>query len=190
MIHSLWLPTAITLHHLWMTLSLLSILYLAKTPSEGRLSNPQNYCRYMSDQPGRLAVQELQRTLKLHAKLLVENRSTKPAINKKVTKASDLKIGQLVLIKNHQTGPFDLTYIYDHCVAGIPNESTVLLTTPDGTERKCNIHHVMPVSSLDMTTSGHSSNVEHPTGTFQQFWDSIQQDTSNDGYCPNHSYNL
>ena len=68
-------------------------LLFGQDPLEGRLNNLQNYCRYMGDQPGRLAVQELGRTWKLHAKLLVENRSTKPAINKKVTKTSDLKIG-------------------------------------------------------------------------------------------------
>ena len=43
----------------------------------------------MDQQPGRLVALELQRTWKLHAKLLVENRSTKPEIDKKVTKASD-----------------------------------------------------------------------------------------------------
>ena len=156
MMHSLWLPTAITLHHWQMTLSLHSIL--------------------------------------LHAKPLVENRITEIAIDKKVTKTSDLKIGQLVLIKNHQKGPFNQTYIYNHWIAGIPNESTVLLTAPDDREKNWNIHHVKLVSSLDVTTHGQSSKVEPPTGAFQQFWDSIQQDTSNDvgvcGYSPNHSYNL
>ena len=124
----------------------------------------------------------------------MENRITEPAIDKNVTKASDLKIGQLVLIKNHWKGPFDLTYIYDHWVAGIPNKSTVLTTASDGREKKGNIHHVKPVSSLDVTNSGHSSNVELPTGAFQQFWDSIKQDTSNYvsvwGFSPNHLYNL
>ena len=57
-------------------------------PLKGRLSNLQNYCRYMGDHTRRLAVQEL---WKLHAKLLAENRIAKPATNKKVTKASDLK---------------------------------------------------------------------------------------------------
>ena len=120
----------------------------------------------MGDQVGRLAVQELQRTWKLHAKLLAENRNTEPAIGKKVTKASDLKVGQLVLIKNHQKGPFNLTHIYDHWVVGIPNESTVLLTTPDGKEKKCNIYLVKLVSSLDVTTVGHSSQVELPKAHF------------------------
>ena len=103
-------------------------------PLEGRLSNLQNYCRYMGDQPGRLVVQELQRTWQLYAKLLAENRSTKLAINNKVTKASDLKIVQLILIKIHQKGPFDPIYIYNHCVASIPTESTVLLTTGERKE--------------------------------------------------------
>ena len=110
----------------------------------------------MGDQPGRLVVQELQRTWRFHAKLHAENRITVPAINKKVTKASDHKIGQLVLIKNHWKRPFDMIYIYNFLVAGIPNKSTVLLTTPDGREKKCNIHHVKLVSSLDLTTLNHS----------------------------------
>ena len=140
----------------------------------------------MDDQPGRLVVQELQRTWKLYAELLAENRSTEPAIDKKVTKASDIKKGQLVLIKNHWKGPFDPTYIYNHWVAGIPNKSTLVLTTPEGRERKRNIHHVKPVSSLDVKSS---SNVECPTGAFQQFGDNIQQDTSSEG-SPKHSHNL
>ena len=132
----------------------------------------------MGDWPGRLLVQELQRTWKFHTKLLAENRIIKPAIDKKVTKVSDLKIGQLVLIKNNPKGPFDPTYIYNYQVAGIPNESTVLLTTPDGKEKKCNIHHVKSVSTFDMTTIGHSSQIEIPKSAFQQFWDSIHQDPS------------
>ena len=100
----------------------------------------------MGDQPRRLVVQELWKIWKLHAKLLAENRMAKPATNKKVTKASDLRIGQLVLVKNHCRGPFNPTYIYDHWVAGILNKSTVLLTTPDGKEKKCNIHHIKLVS--------------------------------------------
>ena len=146
----------------------------------------------MGDQPGRLAVKELGRAWKLHAKLLAENRTTKPAMDKKVTKASDLKIGQLVLIKNHWKCPFDPTYIYNHQVVSIPNECTVLLTTPGGKERKCNIHHVKPVSSLDVATPNSS---EFPVGTFQQFQDSIQQNASTSisvqgSSHSNHIYNL
>ena len=56
--------------------------------------------------------------------------------NKKITKASDLKIGQLLFVKDHQKGTFDPTYIYDNRVSGILNDITVILTTPDGKERK------------------------------------------------------
>ena len=55
---------------------------------------------------------------------------------------------------------------------------------PDGRERLCNIHHVNPISTLDMTTN---SNVECPTGTFQQSQDSIQQDTSSEGSPTTHT---
>ena len=68
----------------------------------------------MGDQPGRLAVQELWKLWKLHAKLLAENRMAEPAANKKITSVSDLKIGQLVIVKNQCKGPFNPTYIYDH----------------------------------------------------------------------------
>ena len=93
---------------------------------KGRLSNLQNYYRYMGDKLGWLAIQELQKLWKLHAKLLAGNRIAKPTTNRKVPKASDLKIGHLVLVKNHCKGPFNPTYIYDHRVASIPNDSTVL----------------------------------------------------------------
>ena len=133
---------------------------------KGRLSNIQNFCRYMGDQPGRLVVQELQKLWKLHAKLLTENRMTEPAANKKIASVSDLKIGQLVLIKKHHKGPFHPTYIYDHWVAEILNDSMVLLTTPDGKEKKCNIHHVKLVSSLEVYVS---SQVEVSIGAFPKF---------------------
>ena len=49
---------------------------------------------------------------KLHAKLLEENRSTEPADKRKVTKASDQKIGQLVFVKDHQKASFNPSYIF------------------------------------------------------------------------------
>ena len=113
-----------------------------KDPLEGTLSNLQNYYRYIGDQPGQLAGQELRKTWKLHAKLLAENRSIEPATNKQVTRASNLKVGQLVFVKDHQKGTFDPSYVFDHRVAGIVNDSTVILTTPDGKEKRCSIHHI------------------------------------------------
>ena len=38
----------------------------------------------------------------------MENRVTKPINNRKVTKASNLKIGQLVFVKDHCKGPLTL----------------------------------------------------------------------------------
>ena len=37
---------------------------------EGRLNHPQSYCRYVGEQPGRLAVQELRNMGKMHVKFL------------------------------------------------------------------------------------------------------------------------
>ena len=51
-------------------------------------------------------MQEMRKLLKLHAKLLMENRVTEPINDRKVTKASDLKIGQLVFVNDHCKGPF------------------------------------------------------------------------------------
>ena len=71
---------------------------------------------------------------KRDTKLLQENRRADPTENKKITKASDLKIGQLVFVKDHHKGIFDTTYNFDHRVSGILNNSTVMLTTLDGKE--------------------------------------------------------
>ena len=46
-------------------------------------------------------------------KLLEENRGTNAVENKKITKAGDLKIGQLVFVKNHHKGTFDPHYSYE-----------------------------------------------------------------------------
>ena len=112
-----------------------------------------------------------------------------PATDKKIIKASDLKIGQLLLVKNHCKGPFDPTDIFDPQVAEIPNNSMVLLTTPDGKEKKCNICHVKLVSSLEIYVG---SQVEGPIGAFSQFQDSILQISNNEGgtSIPQHLYNL
>ena len=94
-------------------------------------------------------MQELRKLWKLNAKLFVENRVTKPINYRKVTKASDLKEGQLVFVKDHHKGPFDPTYTFDHRIAAIVNKSMVLLTTPDGKEKRCNIHHIKLMSAVE-----------------------------------------
>ena len=137
---------------------------------ECRLSNLQNYCRYVGDQPGWLAVQELRKMWKLHAKLLKESRAR---TKQKITKTSNL-----VFVKDHQKGTFDPSYVYNHRVVGILNESTVLLTIPDGMEKRCNIHHVKQMTPLEASTSA-----------FSQFQDSIRK-TPGNKQPAHHPYNL
>ena len=154
-----------------------SPFYLAHGINIGRLSNLQNYCRCVGDQPDRLTVQELRKMWKLPAKLLAENKSTEPADHRKVTKASELQIGQIVFVKD-QKGTFDLSYIFDHRVAGILNDNMVVLTTPDEKERKCNIHHIKPVTALEASTS-----------KFSKFQDSIQNTSEKELLMKQISYN-
>ena len=100
-----------------------------------------------------------------------------PKDTKKVTKATDLKIDQLVLVKDHCKGTFDPTYIFDHRVAGIINDSTVWLTTPDDKEKWCSICHIKLVTALEASASA-----------FQQFQNGIQKDPGS--AQPSHLYNL
>ena len=76
----------------------------------------------------------------------MKNRVTKPTNDRSVTKASDLKVGQLVFVKDCCNDPFNPAYTFDHRIAAIVNKNTVLLTTPGGKEKRCNIHHIKPMS--------------------------------------------
>ena len=53
-------------------------------------------------------VQELRKMWKLHAKLLTETRIREPVDTRKITNATDLKIGQLVFMNDHHKGTFDI----------------------------------------------------------------------------------
>ena len=142
----------------------------------------------MGNQPGRLTVQELWKLWKLHTKLLAENRMVEPAANKKITSALDLKFSQFVLVKNQCKGPFNPTFIYNHQVAKVLNDSTVLFITLDGKEKKCNIHHMKPVSSIEVHMG---SQAEFPEGAFPKFWDSsIHTSSCTNASNVQHSYNL
>ena len=83
--------------------------------------------------------------------------------NRKVAEDSDLKVGQLVFVRDYCKCPFDPTYTFDHMVAAIVNKSTVVLTIPDNKEKRCNIHCIKLMSVEESTA-----------GAFQQFWVSIQ----------------
>ena len=91
---------------------------------------------------------------KLHAELLHNSRQTKdPDEESKFYKTSNLKIGQLVSIKNHTTSTFQPKSLAGPKVIKIANDSTVILSSPDGKEKKCNIHHVKAISSTTVFTS-------------------------------------
>ena len=143
----------------WMTFYLVH----GRDPLKGRLSNLQNYCRYWGDQPDWLVVQELRKVWKLHAKLLKGNRKTEPADKRKMTKVSNLEIGQLVFVKDHWMGTFNPSYVFDHRVVGILKDSMDVLTTPDGKQKR-NIHHIKPMTALEASAS-----------VISQFQDSIQK---------------
>ena len=59
-------------------------------------------------------------------------------------------------------GTFNPSYVFDHRVGGIVNDSTVILTTPDGKERRCNIHHIKPTTVLEASTSAFKQFQKHP----------------------------
>ena len=82
-------------------------------------------------------MQELRKVWKLHTKLLKENRSTGPADNRKVTKASNLKIGQLAFVKDPQKGTFDFFFMsYVLIIELQVFEMIVWLSLPPQMERR------------------------------------------------------
>ena len=117
---------------------------------------------------------------KLHAELLHNSRQTKdPEEEGKFDKASNLKIGQFVLIKNHTASTFQPKYLADHRVIKIVNDCTVILTSPDSKEKKCNIHHVKD---------------KNPTTTFTSAFEEFQKGITKEGQKLNttkqNHYNL
>ena len=85
---------------------------------------------------------------KLHVDLLPDSRQSKdPEEEGKFNNASDLEIGQLVLIKNDTASTFQTKYLVDHRVLKIVNDSTVTVSSLDGKDKKCNIHHVKAIST-------------------------------------------
>ena len=56
-------------------------------------------------------------------------------------------------MKNHNVTAFQLKYVADYRVIKIVNKSTVMVASPDSKERKCNIHHIKPISPTEAFTS-------------------------------------
>ena len=147
---------------------------------EGRLSHLQNYCRHLGTEPGKLAVEKLKCMWRLHAELLHDSREKKnPVEERKFDKASDLKIGQLVLIKIHTVSAFQPKYLADHRVIKIVNNSTVIVSSPGGKEKKCHIHYVNPISPTTAFTSA-----------FEKFQKSITKEGQKLNTVKQRHYNL
>ena len=85
--------------------------------------------------------------------LLQEMRQSEPETEKEYNSTKDLKEGQLVLIKNHSVRAFQPKYVADYRIIKVINKNTVILASPDGRERMCNIHHIKPISQAEGFTS-------------------------------------
>ena len=75
-------------------------------------------------------------------------------INKNNTK---LEIGQLVKIKNCKHYTLEQTFLVDYKVLKILNDTTLLLITPNGKERKTNINDVKPCSITQLVENSWDS---------------------------------
>ena len=60
------------------------------------------------------------------------------------------EIGQLVMFKNHAHHTFEPKYLLDYRVLKILNDSSLLLVTPNGKERKTNINDVKPCNTSEL----------------------------------------
>ena len=80
-------------------------LVFGRDPMKGRLTHVQGYCWYVREQPSIQILQELQKLWKINVETLHDIRTRKDPEeddnDPKYDKATDLKIGQLVLIKNN-----------------------------------------------------------------------------------------
>ena len=60
------------------------------------------------------------------------------------------KIGQPVMVKKHVCHTFEPKYLLDYKVLNTINERAILLTTPNGKERKININNLKPCSTIEL----------------------------------------
>ena len=129
-------------------------LVFGRDQLKGTVTHLKNSCRYLGTEPGKQAVDKLKCMWKLHAELLCDSRQNKdPEEERKFNKASGLKIRQLVLIKNHTISTFQPKYLADYRIIKIVNDSIVIMSSPDGKEKKSNIHHVKAISPTTAFTS-------------------------------------
>ena len=79
------------------------------------------------------------------------NASKKQALGQQISISNPkFKIGQVGMVKNHACHTFELKYLLDYRALKILNDSTLLLLTSNGKEKKTNINNVKPCSSLEI----------------------------------------
>ena len=56
-------------------------------------------------------------------------------------------------MKNHTASVFQPKNLADHRVVKIVNDNTVIVSSPDGKVKKCNVHHVKTITPTKAFTS-------------------------------------
>ena len=81
---------------------------------------------------------QIKKLVDSHAKNLQENRLLKmdTLVHNKNFKLHDIKVGQLIAMKNHLNGTFDTKFVSDYRILNIINEHTLLIQSPNGKTRK------------------------------------------------------
>ena len=85
----------------------------------------------------------------------------------------------MFLIKNHIASTFQPKYLADHRVIKIVNNSKIIVSSPDGKEKKCNIHYVKAISPTTSFTSA-----------FEEFQKSITKEGQKHNTAKQSHYNL
>ena len=72
------------------------------------------------------------------------------------------------MVRNHAHHTFEPNYLLDNRVLQLLNDSTLLLVTPDGKERKMNINDVKPCSTLKLAENAWDSSLGSIKSNCQQ----------------------
>ena len=94
--------------------------------------------RYMGHYKGLILFAELCKLWLSHTKSVQENRllKTEALEQNKNFKSHDIKVGQIITVKNHLRNTFDTRFISEYRLLKIINECTLLIESPYGKTRK------------------------------------------------------
>ena len=70
---------------------------------------------------------------------------------------TNFEIGQIIIVKNHTCHTFEPKYLPDYNVLKVLDDSTPLLMTPNGKERKANINNVKPCKKTELVKNAWNS---------------------------------